>query len=56
MPTTRISQILHAAGPRFQMHDPMTWPAQSLLAAEGRWAELKKWQDELDKGKVKELN
>lgn len=46
-----ISEILRAAGSRFQMHDPTTWPAQAKMAAEGRWEELKKWQDELNAGK-----
>ena len=32
-------------------HVTDTWPAQAKLAAEGKWDELKKWQDELDGGK-----
>lgn len=32
-------------------HIPDTWPAQAKLAAEGKWDELKKWQDELNGGK-----
>lgn len=32
-------------------HDPTTWPKQAGMAAEGKWDELKKWQDELDGGK-----
>jgi predicted flap endonuclease-1-like 5' DNA nuclease len=47
----RIKQILEAAGPRFQMHDPSTWPAQAALARDAKWDELKTWQDELNKGK-----
>ena len=47
----RIKEILHDAGSRYQMHDPGSWPAQSRLAAEGKWEELEKWQDELDGGK-----
>jgi predicted flap endonuclease-1-like 5' DNA nuclease len=49
-PASRLKEILEAAGSRFQMHDPTTWPAQSKLASEGKWEELKKWQDELNKG------
>lgn len=49
-PATKLKEILEAAGSRFQMHDPTTWPAQSKLADEGKWEELKKWQDELNKG------
>ncbi len=32
-------------------HVPDTWPQQAKLAAEGKWDELKKWQDELSGGK-----
>ncbi len=46
----RLKEILVAAGSRYQMHDPTTWPAQSKLAGDGKWEELKKWQDELNKG------
>jgi predicted flap endonuclease-1-like 5' DNA nuclease len=47
---TRLKEILDGAGSRYQMHDPTTWPAQSKLANDGKWEELKKWQDELNKG------
>ena len=33
-------------------HVTDTWPAQAKLAADGKWDELKKWQDELDGGKA----
>jgi len=39
------------AGPRYQMHDPTSWPQQSGLAAKGKWEELKTLQDKLDGGK-----
>jgi predicted flap endonuclease-1-like 5' DNA nuclease len=32
-------------------HTPKTWPRQAELAANGKWEELLKWQDELDGGK-----
>ena len=47
----RITGILQAAGPNFQIHDPGTWPHQAKLADEGKWDELKKLQDELSAGK-----
>jgi DNA-directed RNA polymerase subunit beta' len=47
----RIGQILAAAGGLMATMDPGTWPAQAQMAAEGRWDDLKKWQDELDGGK-----
>jgi len=46
-----IKKILEAAGPRFKMHDPGSWPKQSQLAATGQWKELEILQDELQGGK-----
>ena len=46
----KIREILEANG--MGAHDPTTWPRQAQMAAEGRWDELKVWQDELDGGKV----
>ena len=40
MPPVRIAAILKGAGPRFQLHDPTTWPQQASLANEGKWEEL----------------
>ncbi|MFN4147090.1 MAG: hypothetical protein ACK4GN_14790 [Runella sp.] len=48
----RIKEILVAAGPRFQIHDPTTWPDQAALARDGQWEKLKVWQDELNKGRL----
>jgi large subunit ribosomal protein L27 len=48
----RIKEILVEAGSRFGFHDPTTWPHQASLAADGKWDELKKLQDELDGGKA----
>ncbi|GAA4965884.1 50S ribosomal protein L21 [Algibacter aquimarinus] len=45
----KISEII--AGVRGN-HVTDTWPAQAKLAADGKWDELKKWQDELDGGKA----
>jgi hypothetical protein len=30
--------------------NPSTWPAQAKMAAEGKFDELKKWQEELKDG------
>ncbi len=46
-----LKEILLAAGSRYQMHDPTTWPKQAKLAAEDKWDELKEYQDNLDGGK-----
>lgn len=47
-----LREILDAAGPAYQIHDPGTWAQQASLADQGKWDELKKWQDELDAGKA----
>jgi predicted flap endonuclease-1-like 5' DNA nuclease len=47
-----IKEILLAVGgPQYNIHEPRTWPKQALLMVEGKWAELKKYQDELNAGK-----
>lgn len=46
-----IQKILDDAGSNFAQTKPGTWPAQADMAADNRWAELRKWQDELDGGK-----
>jgi large subunit ribosomal protein L21 len=47
--SAKISEII--AGVRGN-HVTDTWPAQAQMAADGKWDELKKWQDELDGGKA----
>lgn len=42
-----IAAMLEAAGPRYKLANPSTWPMQADLAANNRWHELKKLQDEL---------
>jgi len=49
-----ISEILEKAGPQYNIHNPATWPAQSQLAADGKWDELKTLQDELIGGRDSE--
>ncbi|WP_460471862.1 hypothetical protein [Emticicia fontis] len=51
-PAARMKEILDKAGSRFQIHDPTTWADQAALARDGKWDELKKWQDELYKGRL----
>lgn len=46
-----LKKILDEAGSQFSSHDPATWPHQASLAAEGKWDELQKLQDELKGGK-----
>lgn len=47
----KLQAVLEAAGPRYKMHNPSTWPEQAKLAANGKWDELNKLQDELKGGK-----
>jgi predicted flap endonuclease-1-like 5' DNA nuclease len=47
----RLREILGAAGERFRVHDPGTWPFQSRLLADGHWHEFKSLIDRLDAGR-----
>lgn len=47
----KIREILDAAEGNFASHDPETWPLQAALARDGKWDELKEWQDKLDGGR-----
>jgi len=47
----KLKEILNAAGPRFKMHQPDTWPTQGALAANGKWQELRDLQNKLNDGK-----
>src|SRR5690554_708469 len=46
----KISTILSETSSNLAHLVPDTWPAQARLAAEGKWDELKEWQDKLDGG------
>lgn len=48
---SKIQEVLSAAGDRYRLADPKTWPKQAELAAAGKWAELKEYQDFLNGGK-----
>ncbi|MBK7638038.1 MAG: 30S ribosomal protein S1 [Saprospiraceae bacterium] len=49
-----LKEILHAAGSRYQMHDPSSWPMQSEMAANGDWDKLKEWQENAKGGKIED--
>jgi large subunit ribosomal protein L27 len=51
-PVAKVQEMLDEAGPRYRIHSPDTWTMQAGLAADAKWAELEKLQDELDGGKV----
>lgn len=47
----KLKEILEA-GQNLSHLDPATWAKQAELAAQGKWDELKKWQDELNGGRL----
>ncbi|SOD90105.1 hypothetical protein [Spirosoma fluviale] len=49
-PITTIRRVLAEHGPLIYTDDPVTWPKQAWLAAEGRWDELRAWQEQMRKG------
>ena len=46
----QLRAILDKGGSRFRIANPSTWARQAALAAENKWTELKKLQDELSGG------
>ena len=40
----RIVSMLRSAGPRYQIHDPSSWPKQASLAKQGRWQSLEDYK------------
>ena len=50
-PVEKSKEILIEAGERYIIHNPSTWAKQALLAYQGKWQELKDWQDGLNAGK-----
>ncbi len=47
----RLQGILDAAGPRYNIHNPGSWPTQAGLLADGKWAEFKALTDDLKSGR-----
>lgn len=50
----RLQEILQAAGERYRLHDPSTWPEQARLATEGEWDQLKSFKEYLNRGEHKD--
>ena len=50
MTAAQIQPILNAAGPRYKLAVPATWPEQAALAAGNQWQALKALQDVLSAG------
>ena len=49
----KIHAILDAAGPRYRLHNPSSWPTQAELAAKNDWEKLKELKEQLIGGKEK---
>ena len=47
----RLQSILAAAGPRFRLADPHSWPEQAALARDGSWDALQALQSSLKAGR-----
>ena len=45
-----LKAILTEAGSRYASKNPASWPKQAKMAAEGKWDELKEWQDNAKAG------
>ncbi|WP_166923082.1 hypothetical protein [Flavobacterium poyangense] len=43
--TEKLQAILDEAGENYAIHNPGSWSKQALLAYQGKWQELKDWQD-----------
>ncbi len=48
---SKLKEVLEAAGDRYKLADPGTWPKQADYAAKGQWDELEEYQDFLQGGK-----
>ena len=45
-------EVLMTGGDRYRLHDPASWPMQARMAAEGKWKDLARWQDDHKHGKL----
>lgn len=55
-PVTTVRRVLAERGPLLHTYDPATWPAQAMLANEGRWDELRIWQEQMRRGESRDVN
>jgi len=46
----KMKEILTEASSRMAHLDPTSWPKQAKMAADGKWDELKEWQDNVKGG------
>jgi predicted flap endonuclease-1-like 5' DNA nuclease len=47
-----LRALLASAGPRFQVHDPSSWPEQAGLLARGEWQQFQTFVADLQGGKL----
>jgi predicted flap endonuclease-1-like 5' DNA nuclease len=47
----RLAGILKKAGPRFQIHDPSSWPKQAIMARDKNWEALDQLKTQLISGR-----
>lgn len=45
-----LKELLVEAGANYATKNPASWPKQARLAADGKWEELKQWQDNVKGG------
>lgn len=50
-PVTQLREILDAAGPRYRIADPTTWPEQAALGAAGDWEAFDALTAQLKRGR-----
>jgi len=48
---SKCQEVLNSGGDRYRIHDPSSWPMQAKMCYEGKWKDLRKWQDEHKAGK-----
>lgn len=48
----KCQEVLNSGGDRYRIHDPSSWPMQAKMCYEGKWEDLKKWQDKHKHGKL----
>jgi len=55
-PVATVRRVLAEHGPLLHTYDPVTWPSQARLAAEGRWDELRVWQEQMRRGDFRDFS
>lgn len=55
-PVSTVRRVMAEHGPLLFTYDPATWPTQAWLASEGRWHELRVWQEQMERGGVSDIN